>query len=194
MNIGILGGTFDPIHLGHLMIAEQVRQELSFEQIWFMPTNSPPHKQEGPAATARQRLEMVELAIKDNAYFRVEDIEIRRGGTTYTFDTMTELRSLYPSYTFHYLIGGDMVAYLPKWHRIDELLELVHFVGLLRPGYESAWDQLPEGLRDKVSMIAAPLIDISSTMVRSRAAHGWSIRYCVPDAVDHYIRENRLYV
>lgn len=183
--IGILGGTFDPPHLGHLIIAEEVMLALQLDQVWFMPTNEPPHKQNAMTVAA-DRVKMLEYALEDNERFRINTIELEREGKSYTFDTMSLLKEKYPNDTFYFIIGADMVEYLPKWQRIDDLLNIVTFVGVNRPGYE---------LKTKypIMEVDIPLIDISSSYIRSRLQNNKSVNYLVPDAVYEYIKGNHLY-
>ena len=189
---GILGGTFDPIHLGHLIIAEWVREEVKLEEVWFMPSHTPTYKVPPPEASPEQRLEMVRLAVRDGPHFRVEDEEIRRGGATYTAETMERLAARHPDREFYYIIGADMVAFLPRWHRIDDLLRMVRFVGVRRDGFDLR-AAVPEAARDRVLLVDAPYVGISSTVVRQRLKGGKSVRYLIPAAVEQYIRENGLY-
>ncbi|MGP4061639.1 nicotinate-nucleotide adenylyltransferase [Halobacillus sp. H74] len=183
--VGILGGTFDPPHQGHLIMAEYALEEMDLDEVWFMPSFIPPHKQES-ATDANARLKMVELATKDHPEFRVCDVELMRKGTSYTVDTMTYLKQQYPELAFYFIIGGDMVEHLSKWNRVDELQQMVEFIGVVRPGYEWS-DEIP------VHFIDIPSIDISSTVVRERVTSGKSARYLIPDAVDSYIKEHHLY-
>src|SRR5690625_2398237 len=153
--VGILGGTFDPPHLGHLIIAEEVRQALELDEVWFIPSYTPPHKDDAKASP-EDRVRMVELAIKSNPDFKVNTIELERRGNSYTFDTITLLKDIHPSVGFYFIIGADMVEYLPKWHKIDELIRLVHFVGVKRSGYKLV-SAFP------IANIDVPIIEISST-------------------------------
>ena len=193
MKIGIMGGTFDPIHNGHLIVAEYARERAELDEIWFMPTYQPPHKSDDPAADAADRAAMVAAAIADAPKLHVCTLELELGGTSYTFDTVTALQKKYPDHQFQWIIGADMIAYLPKWHRIDELVRLITFVGLERPGYEEPLAELPPFLREAIHMVQAPLIDLSSTEIRRRIREGLSVRYMLPDAVIHYMEENRIY-
>lgn len=193
MKVGIMGGTFDPIHQGHLLAAERAREEAGLDEVWFMPSSTPPHKPNAPKASAEQRLEMVNAAIAGNRFFRAEALEIRRGGTSYTVDTIRELKRQYPGIDFYYIIGADMVQYLPNWVRIDELVRIIKFIGLARPGYSSETGLLPESIRNSVILASMPQVDISSTMIREMRKSGKSVRYFVPDPVLFYIEENRLY-
>ncbi|GAF35987.1 nicotinate-nucleotide adenylyltransferase [Lentilactobacillus farraginis DSM 18382 = JCM 14108] len=130
--VGILGGTFNPVHNGHLIIAEQVRDQLGLDKVYFMPDANPPHVDPKFAIDAKDRVAMVNLAISNNTKFEVEMTEILRGGVSYSYDTMLELTRRHPENQYYFIIGGDMVNYLPKWYRIDDLIKLVSFVGVKR--------------------------------------------------------------
>lgn len=183
--IGILGGTFDPPHLGHLLIAEEVRIAQGLEEIWFIPTYTPPHKNE-TRTNAKDRIQMIDLAIASNPYFKLNTIEIERSGKSYTIDTMLELTKRYPENKFYFIIGADMVEYLPHWHRIDELVEIVQFIGVKRSGYKLQTTY-------PVTEVDIPLIDISSSMLRERLRNNKSVRYLIQANVYQYIREMGLY-
>ncbi|MDK8181043.1 nicotinate-nucleotide adenylyltransferase [Paenibacillus sp. UMB4589-SE434] len=191
--IGIMGGTFDPIHLGHLVAAEAAREAALLDEVWFMPANVPPHKPHQPIASPEQRLQMTQLAISDYEPFHLSAWEMERGGVSYTLDTVNALQAQYPHVEWYWIIGGDMVAYLPKWHGIDELMAKIKFVGLQRPGAE--WDAsiLPVQWQTRVVEAHMPLMDISSTEIRRRVAQGRSIRYLVPEAVEQYAQRWGLY-
>ena len=133
--IAILGGTFNPPHLGHLIIASEVQAQLNFDEIWFMPNQEPPHKESTIGVNSAQRLEMVRRAIADNPLFKIQTIELERTGRSYTFDTMKLLTEKY-DHDFYFIIGADMIEYLPKWYKIEELVKLVTFVGVNRPDYD----------------------------------------------------------
>lgn len=193
MRIGIMGGTFDPVHIGHLIAAESARVGMQLDEVWFMPTYIPPHKQTAPLAGAEHRLRMAALAVEDNPYFRVTDIEMQLGGVSYSVETVERLTGLYPEHRFYYIIGADMVQYLPKWYRIERLVELIDFVGLVRPGYLLDTEALDERVREKLSMVPMPLIDISSSTLRARLLAKQSVRYLLPDSVYVYVKENALY-
>ncbi|MDT6980863.1 nicotinate-nucleotide adenylyltransferase [Levilactobacillus zymae] len=184
--IGILGGTFNPPHLGHLVIADQVATQLGLDKVLFMPDAEPPHVDRKLTIPAADRVAMVKAAIADNPQFKLELTEVQRGGLSYSYDTMLQLTQQHPENQYYFIIGGDMVAYLPKWHRIDELVKLVQFVGVCRQGYahESPYPVL---------WVDVPNIGISSTMVRQRVRNGQSVRYLVPTLVDLYIKEHLLY-
>jgi nicotinate-nucleotide adenylyltransferase len=193
MKIGIMGGTFDPIHLGHMIAAESAREAAGLDEVWFIPTNIPPHKQNLPKASAEQRLAMVSLAVADHPSFRAVDYELKRGGTSFTADTVQMLRDLHPNISFYYIIGADMVMYLPKWVRIEEIVEGVSFIGLERLGFQVELKHLPAMLADKVQLASMPLIEISSTAIRKRKQQHQSVRYLVNEKVRIYMEENQLY-
>lgn len=191
--VGILGGTFDPIHLGHLVAAECAREMAGLDQVWFMPTYVPPHKPHRPAATAEQRLNMVRLAIQGNPHFHVCNREMKHGGVSYTLETVKGLREEYPDMEWVWIIGGDMVASLSQWHHIEELMAQIRFVGLHRPGSEWGAAQLPLTWSSRLIESEMPQMDISSTDIRQRLAEGRSIRYLVTDQVQQYIARWGLY-
>lgn len=183
--VGILGGTFDPPHLGHLVIAEETRLALDLEEIWFIPSYTPPHKKSA-RSSVEDRINMVNRAIEANPSFTLNTIEVERLGKSYTFDTMTALDNSYPAIDFYFIIGADMVEYLPQWDRIDELINLVTFVGVKRPGYH---------LKSTYPIVEVdmPLIDLSSTFIRNRLANRKSVHYLIPERVYSYIKEKQLY-
>ncbi|EIJ78952.1 nicotinic acid mononucleotide adenylyltransferase [Bacillus methanolicus PB1] len=183
--IGILGGTFDPPHYGHLLIANEVLESLQLHEVWFMPNQEPPHKKKSSIGND-DRINMLELAIEGNPHFRIEPIELERIGPSYTYDTMKQLTEIYPDYTFYFIIGADMIEYLPKWHKINELLHLVEFVGVKRPAYSDA-------THFRIQKVDVPEIEISSSLIRKRRKEGRSIRYYLPESVRKYIEENKLY-
>ncbi|MBF7122174.1 nicotinate-nucleotide adenylyltransferase [Pediococcus pentosaceus] len=184
--IGILGGTFNPPHIAHLLIAEQVGSQLGLDKVLFIPDFIPPHVDEKKTIPAEHRVEMIRLAIQDNPLFDLDLIEINRGGSSYSYDTVKELKQLHPENDYYFIIGGDMADYLPTWHRIDELVKMVQFVGVDRPKYQRQ-EQYP------IIWVDVPKMDISSTKIRKNVKNGCSIRYQVPESVEKYIKEHRLY-
>ena len=184
--VGILGGTFNPPHLGHLIIAEQVKSQLNLDEVMFIPDYQPPHIDKKTAISAEKRLKMVKLSTMDEPEFKVSDIELRRKGVSYTIDTIKELKLKNPEVDYYFIIGGDMVEYLPKWHRIEELIKLVKFVGVSRPGYRKE-SKYP------IMWVDVPMTDISSTLVRRNVKQGCSIKYLVTPEVENYIHEEGLY-
>ncbi|NQX65324.1 nicotinate-nucleotide adenylyltransferase [Paenibacillus alba] len=193
MLVGIMGGTFDPIHTGHLIAAERARVEAGLDEVWLMPANVPPHKPNAPKASTQQRWEMVCLAAEGNPFFRPIDIEITKGGVSYSIHTIELLVQAYPDTEFAYIIGADMVQYLPQWHRIDDIVRHIRFIGLARPGYELDMDQIPAHIRSRVKLVPMPQVDISSTIIREERQRSGSVRYLVPEAVNRYLEVNRLY-
>ena len=184
--VGILGGTFNPPHLGHLIIAEQVKSQLNLDEVMFIPDYQPPHIDKKTAISDEKRLKMVKLSTMDEPGFKVSDIELRRKGVSYTIDTIKELKLKNPEVDYYFIIGGDMVEYLPKWHRIEELIKLVKFVGVGRPGH-SKESKYP------IMWVDVPMTDISSTLVRRNVKQGCSIKYLVTPEVENYIHEEGLY-
>ncbi|MEI7026866.1 nicotinate-nucleotide adenylyltransferase [Paenibacillus sp. y28] len=193
MKVGIMGGTFDPIHTGHLLAAEWAREEAGLEEVWFMPAGVPPHKPNAPKASADERLALVQAAIAGHDSFRICGIELEREGPSYTADTMEELVQRHPGVQFSYIIGADMVQFLPHWNRIERLAELITFVGLQRPGYPLELEELPEAIGRRVQLVPFIGLELSSTEIRRRLASGRSVRYMVPEPVYTLIREKGLY-
>lgn len=185
--VALLGGTFNPLHVGHLIMAQAVGTELALDQVRFMPDNLPPHIDAKTAISAEHRVAMIEAAIRDNPLFALDLTEIKRGGVSYTIDTMKALKAAHPDTDYYFIIGADMVNYLPKWRMIDELVKLVTFVGVKRRGYAPA-------SRYPILWVDAPLIEISSTLIRERVRHHQSIRYLVPKPVAAYIKKEGLYL
>lgn len=183
--IGILGGTFDPPHIGHLIIAEEARLALDLTEVWFIPSNEQPHKTSARTSSL-DRFKMVECAIDSNSKFKVNDIELERQGPSYTIDTIRQLNEQHSDKRFYFIIGADMVEYLPHWKSIDELVRLVNFVGVNRPGY-SVVTKYP------ILTINIPDIHLSSTLIRERLMAGQPCRYLIPDCVYTYIKEHKLY-
>ena len=184
--VGILGGTFNPPHIGHLIIANEVYHALGLEEIRFMPNAIPPHKKMDFRVTGKQRITMLELAIGNCSFMKVEDVELKKGGTSYTFDTIELLRQREPDSEFFFIIGGDQVEYLPNWYRIDELVQIVQLVGVARP-QTSLQTAYP------IKIVEIPQIDVSSTEIRRRFENGNTTKYLVPDAVREYIEREKLY-
>ncbi|MBB5888739.1 nicotinate-nucleotide adenylyltransferase [Lactovum miscens] len=185
--IGILGGNFNPVHYGHLMIADQVTQYLKLDKVLFMPENIPPHVDGKTTIAAEHRLKMLELALDGNSKFDLELLEIERGGKSYSFDSLSTLKSLHPDCDYYFIIGSDMVDYLPKWYKIDELTKLVKFVAVKRTANVKA-SSYP------VIWVATPLLPISSTQIREQIKKGLSPRYLLPDSVLTYIVKQKLYL
>ena len=197
MRIGVIGGTFDPIHIGHLILAEEARARLGLEQVLFVPAGQPPHKV-GRAITPPQlRLEMVRLAIADNERFALSRVDVDRPGPCYTVDTIRILRDAWGHETeIYFLMGSDSLVELPTWRHPDLLLRLCHVVAIGRPGHRVDIAELERVLPDAVLAIRildAPRVDISATVIRQRVRLGLPIRYLVPPAVERYIYRRNLY-
>ncbi|WP_408006861.1 nicotinate-nucleotide adenylyltransferase [Pseudalkalibacillus sp. A8] len=186
--IGILGGTFDPPHIGHLMMAQEAVEQCKLDKVWFMPSASPPHKKMNGVTAGNDRIEMVKRTIDDVEGFKLSLIEFEREGPSYTVDTMKELKEKHPDIEFFFIIGGDSVEALHTWDRIDQLVEIITFIGIKRPGHEFESPYL-----DKIIAIETPLIGISSTMLRERFRHNKNTKYYVTDEVREYVEVNRLY-
>lgn len=184
--VGILGGTFNPPHNGHLIIANEVKYALELDEVRFMPNALPPHKAADDNVTKEQRLQMVELAIQGIEGFTVSSYEVERGGVSYSFDTMTAMMAQEPDVKFYLIIGGDMIDMLHTWHRIDELVELVTIVGVGRPGWKSETDY-------PVELIAIPEIDLSSTLIRKRFIENGTVTFLIPPEVESFVRKEGLY-
>jgi nicotinate-nucleotide adenylyltransferase len=194
--IGILGGTFDPIHFGHLIIAEAAMDQLGLDRIEFLPANDPPHKPEGSVSPARHRAAMVQTAIDPVDYFQLNCIEMERAGPSYTVDSLEQLVRERPQDSFWFIIGGDSLRDLPSWRSPERILELASLAVIDRPGaiYDLAGlEGLVPGLRQRIALVEAPLIDLSATLLRRRFAAGGSIRFQTPDSVIAYMTANGLY-
>lgn len=194
MRTGLFGGTFDPIHVGHLIIAETVRSDFPLDRIIFIPTAAPSYKKETRISPAEVRAEMVKLAVGNCPYFEVSDIEIQRGGVTYTVDTIRWFMESeeWRGEELYFIIGGDSLLDLGTWKDSEEILEKIQTLVVARPGYDV--NQSEWRFREKVTMVNVPLVDISSTEIRGRVQDGKSIRYWVPEKVESYILRKGLYL
>nr|WP_221401221.1 nicotinate-nucleotide adenylyltransferase [Paenibacillus phyllosphaerae] len=189
-----MGGTFDPIHMGHLLAAQAAREAYPLDQVWFIPSGVPPLKGRNPGADSVARLEMTMLATEVEPAFRVLPLEVDRGGVSYSYDTVTELMERHPQAEFAYIIGSDRVNDLVKWHRIEELAAKIRFIGLARPGDPmTPLEELPAFIASRLTIARMPQIELSSTAIRQRVAQGHSIRFMVPESVYSYIQRNGLY-
>ncbi len=198
MKVGIFGGTFDPIHLGHLIAAEEARTVLDLDTVIFIPAGNPWFKVDWHITPARHRVAMVDLAIESNHRFQASDIEIRRDGPTYTVHTLEELRKrLGDDAELYLILGADALRELDRWHEPARLFELATIVGMSRPGSEgfdlNELDAIIPGASERVLWVEGPQIGISGTDIRRRVAEGRSIKYRVPEAVEAYIYQNGLY-
>ncbi|RSL31547.1 nicotinate-nucleotide adenylyltransferase [Salibacterium salarium] len=186
--IGLFGGTFDPPHNAHLMIAQEALTVLNLDEIWFIPVYSPPHKTREYMAHPDERLQMTQKAIADNPQFQVSTMELERKGPSYTLETVDSLKEAYPQTSFYFIIGGDMAEQLHLWKDIEKLKELVTFAVIDRPGYSIQPIDLKE-----MKYINMPQVDISSSMIRERHRLGKNIRYYIPDSVWAFIKEKNIY-
>ncbi len=199
--VGILGGTFDPIHYGHLVIAEEVYAALNLAEMVFVPAGQPPHKPGNIVSDARHRLAMLELAIASNPHFTISLVDLDRPGPSYTVDTLRLLREQWGAQTaIYFVIGGDSLEELLNWYERARILEqLAHLVAICRPGYNEATDHLEwlearlPGIRARLINVPAPQLDISATDLRTRVAEGRPIKYQTPEAVEQYILQQGLY-
>ncbi|MDD5292211.1 MAG: nicotinate-nucleotide adenylyltransferase [Candidatus Omnitrophica bacterium] len=187
MRIGIFGGTFNPIHFGHLVLAQQAYEKLNLDKVIFIPSFYPPHKKDCSIVSASHRYNMVKLAIKGNPRFEISDIEIKRKGRSFLIDTLRQLKKIYPKATLFFISGSDVSGQIRRWKSIDEILSLAKFVLAKRPGY-----RLKKSNRN-IAMISITELDISSSMVRKKIKAGQSIRYLMPLRIYRYIKEKGLY-
>ncbi len=192
MRLGVLGGCFNPVHLGHLILAQDALELCALDRVLFVPCQRPPHKPADALAPAADRRAMLAAALAGDPRFAICDLELQRGGTTYTIDTARALAALYPRDELVFLIGADTLPELPGWKDAPALLKACRFVALARPGYPPAPAASAAG-GVPVRVIAGHPAAISSSDIRRRAARGLSLRYLVPDAVERYVREHGLY-
>ncbi|HEU5382427.1 MAG TPA: nicotinate-nucleotide adenylyltransferase [Ktedonobacteraceae bacterium] len=198
--IGIIGGTFDPVHYAHLAIAEEVYSALKLARMIFVPAGQPPHKMEERITPVHQRLAMLELALASNSHFALSLVDVQRTGPSYTVDTLRLLhQELGPRTELYFVIGGDSLEDLPSWHEPAGVLAQATIVALMRPGFkevsgyhEQLEARLP-GIRQRLIILDGPRMDISSTDLRQRVAESRPIRYQTPEAVEDYIRRHGLY-
>ena len=198
MRIGILGGTFDPVHIGHLVVAEECRAKLDLDRVLFVPAGQPPHKRFRRVSPMSDRVAMVELAIVGNSAFALSRVEVDRVGLSYTVDTLARLRQEFgPETELLFIVGMDALSEMLTWYQPARILELSKVIAVTRPGIEefdpaSLESDLP-GAGRRVRVLAAPELRISSSDLRARVGSGQPIRYQVPEAVEAYINERGLY-
>jgi nicotinate-nucleotide adenylyltransferase len=198
MRIGILGGTFDPVHLGHLLLAEQCREQCELDQVWFLPAGLPPHKQGLTISDGRMRAEMLEFAVAGYPQFVVNRMELKREGASYTFETLSALKSEDPTRELFFLVGADSLAELSTWREPRRILELATVVAVNRgdrppPDLRPVRDALGAEATRRIQLVTMPGCDFSSTDLRRRVRENRSIRFLVPRAVEAYIAEHGLY-
>ncbi len=197
MHIGILGGTFDPIHVGHLVVAEEARVKLGLSEVLFVPAGQPWFKVDHTITPAIHRVEMVRLAIANNPYFKLCTLEVERGGPSYSIDTITTLRSQLGEQSFFFILGSDSLAGFHLWKEPAKLVQMCQLVVVPRldlslPDLKFLESRI-SGLVHSVIELDAPIIEVSSSKIRQRVAQGLTIRYLVPDKVEKYIMEQKLY-
>lgn len=191
MDIGLFGGSFNPPHVAHLIVAEVARDQFGFDEVWWIPNATPPHKSQDDLAAVNHRLEMTRRAVAENPAFQVCDIEVERSGVSYTVETVRALQDQHPNTDFGLLIGSDSLDHFAEWHKPDEIAERVPLVVYKRPG---VIDAVPESrFANHVRFVAAPVMEVSGTEIRSRCRAGRSIRYLVPEPVRAYIETHGLY-
>lgn len=199
MKIGIMGGTFDPIHIGHLLLGEFAYEDFDLDEIWFMPNGNPPHKVTDHTAEAmNHRIEMVKLAVADVPYFHVDLYETKTEEYSYTYSTLKEFNRRYPEHEFYFILGADSLFAIEEWKCFREIFPYCTILAAMRDdldvqSMQLQIDYLREQYNAKIELLRAPLVEISSTSIRRRASLGLSVRYMVPDSVSDYIRKHRLY-
>lgn len=198
MRIGILGGTFSPIHYGHLILAETAYDRFCLDKVLFMPAGNPYFKELGRIVSKNHREQMVKLAIQDNDHFEFNDLELNKSGNTYTYDTLESLHKMNPEDDLYFIVGSDSLFSLEKWYKIADIFELATILTSCRNNEFSNVDQQIRYLKNKYSAkifnLYMPDVDISSTDLRDKIKHGMSIKYLTPDAVIEYIKDNNLYL
>ncbi len=199
MNIGVLGGTFDPVHNGHLIVAEEVITKLNLAEVIFVPAGQPWLKVDRPISPAEHRLQMLRLALADTPHFKLSTLEIERAGPSYTVDTIAELRDrLSTEDELFFVLGWDNLAELPQWREPSRLIKMCYLVAVSRPGSPrpdlKALEASIPGVSQRVMLMDKLKIDISASTIRERVAQGLSVRHLVPELVNRYIKEHKLYV
>lgn len=197
--LGLMGGTFDPIHFGHLVTAEAALGAFNLDRVLFVPSGNPPHKKDYPVTHAKHRFLMTFLAVATNPNFDVSSIEIQRAGYSYAIDTVREILQIYGDDTeLYFITGADAILEIFTWKNVDELMDLCQFIAATRPGTNQEElgkfiKKLPENLKRRIHVMEIPALAISSTDIRKRIANGRSIKYLLPESVEKYIAKNKLY-
>jgi len=198
MKIGIMGGTFDPIHIGHLLLGEFAYEQFHLDEIWFLPNGNPPHKDNDNGINLDERIAMVNLAIEDVPYFRISLHEAKEESHSYTYQTMSRFREKYPDNDFYFILGADSLFALERWKNFKEIFPTCTILAAMRDDkdvsdMEQQIHYLKEKYQAQIEILKSPVIDISSTIIRNRVANKMSVRYMVPDAVADYIFKKGLY-
>ncbi|MEM9666693.1 MAG: nicotinate-nucleotide adenylyltransferase [Bacteroidota bacterium] len=191
--IGLYGGAFNPPHVGHLVVAELMREAFALEAVWWIPTHEPPHKDNQSLAAPEHRLAMVEAAIAGHEGFAVSRVELDRSGPSFTYDTVMHLQRTHPDVAFQLILGGDSLRAFMRWHRPLDIVSRVPLLVYRRPGDDLERADLPQAVRTRIHLVEAPYLEVSSTDLRARVARQATIRYLVPEAVRHYIQAHHLY-
>lgn len=192
MKVGVYGGTFDPVHIGHLILAETVREKLDLDEVWFIPAYQNPLKADAPVTPTKSRLEMLRFAIAGNAAFKLQEMEIKRKEPSFTCDTLQRIREAQPEVELHLLIGADSLSDFPRWKSPDLILDLAKLVVVNR-GLEQP--EIPTGIDpERVCLLDMPAIEVSASDIRRRRREGSSIRYLTPRSVELFINANQLYL
>lgn len=194
--IGIMGGTFDPIHYGHLLMAEEARQAFALDQVVFVPNGRPAHKKAYLVSSSEDRFAMTLLATESNPYFTCSRIELDRPGPSYTIDTLRAYRALHPDLdALYFITGADAVLEILSWHEYDKLADECRFIAVTRPGFvlDRLEEMLDADFLHQISFLSIPGLEISSTDLRRRVREGRSVKYLTPEAVEGYIEQNGLY-
>lgn len=199
MNLGVFGGTFDPVHRGHLLVAEEARAQLNLAEVLFVPAGQPWLKGDSPIAAAEHRVQMLRLAIAPYPYFRLSTVEVERAGASYTVDTVSALQAqLGSGDELVFILGWDALAQLPRWREPSRLITMCRLVAVPRPGYPppdlNSLEAVIPGLSRRLIQMEKPEVDIGATEIRTRVARGLTIRHLVPEAVDDYIKKHKLYL
>jgi nicotinate-nucleotide adenylyltransferase len=196
--LGIMGGTFDPVHYGHLVAAEGARYSFSLEKVIFIPAGNPPHKPDHIITEPSIRYEMTCLAVASNPFFCASDLEVRRAGPSFTIDTVRYMMRLHPDERIYFITGADALLEISTWKEFEVLLSICNFVAATRPGYrllelKEKLDSLRDNLKQNISYMEVPALAISSTDIRQRVREGRPIKYLLPESVEDYIIQNNLY-
>lgn len=192
VKIGLFGGTFDPIHSGHLLIAELAKKKVGLDQVWFIPAANPPHKLDRQVTSAHHRVEMIKLAIAKKPYFHLSMVELERSGLSYTVETLQILTRAYPMAQFYLIVGADMVKDLPNWYKIEKIIQTVEIVGVYRPHVYVK--NIPEWLADRLIWIEEEIsIHVSSSYIRRHIVCHDLLQHVIPVSILRYIEENHLY-
>lgn len=184
MRVGLLGGSFNPVHNMHLFIAQKAKEQYQLDEVYLLPAYVSPHKIGQKMASVKDRCEMLSLAVAHNADLKIEYLDIMREEPSYTYHTICQLQEEYPENEYFFIIGGDQIANLDQWYRIEELKQKVQFIGVSRDQVDVPEEILP---------LSIPQYELSSSYIRQQCHEGKSIRYLVPDAVNAYIQEKELY-